>query len=317
MVNHRSTLMEKHKTTNVESRDEVKAPVVIDREAAVSDVRELPKWLNCFGQALLLVTALYHLYAAGYKPLPGLQHTAVHLGLGIAVIMLYFPASKRLKNNKLCLAIDTIICILSLINMVFVSSQYETYNLRIGLAPRPQDMVLGIMTIVILFIAARRTMGWAFPIIAGIFVAYMFLGPQLPKPWFHTGSTVQKFISDFYLTMNGIYGSITRTSADVIVLFILFSSLIKNSPIGDFIMDLATSIFGTYRGGPAKVACVSSGLMGMLSGSAVANVAGTGCVTIPMMKKNGYPPEFAGAVKLPPPPAAKSCRRSWVDQSSS
>lgn len=111
------------------------------------------------------------------------------------------------------------------------------------------------------------------------------------------GTTAAKFVSSFYLTMNGIYGSITKTSADVIILFIMFSSVIKYSPIGDFIMELATALFGKFRGGPAKVACVSSALMGMLSGSAVANVAGTGSITIPMMKKAGYPAKFAGAVE--------------------
>ena len=282
---------------NISDEVDMSEVTIIDRESASTEGRVLPKWLDYVGQVLLLVTAAYHLIAAGYKPLSGIQHTAVHLGLGVAVIMLYFPWSKKFKDNKILMTIDVILAGLSIFNMFYVSSQYATLEKRVGLPSPTYEVILGVIVLVMLFIAAYRTMGPAFPIIAGVFVLYMFIGPKLPGALFHSGITLNRFVSKFYLTMNGIYGSITKTSADVIILFIMFSSIIKNSPIGDFIMDVATSLFGQFRGGPAKVACASSGLMGMLSGSAVANVAGTGAITIPMMKKAGYPAAFAGAVE--------------------
>jgi len=279
------------KTTN---SDVIK---VVDREAAVSKARELPKWLGYAGKVLLFVTAMYHLAAAGYRPLPGIQHTAVHLGLGMAIVMLYFPWFKKVRDRKWMLAMDVCAAVFSMINMFYVAVQYATLNERIGFAPGLFEVIMGVLTLAILFVCAYRTMGLAFPMIAGVFVVYMFIGPKLPGAFSHVGTSIPKFVSSFYLTMNGIYGSITKTSADVIILFIMFSSVIKYSPIGDFIMELATAALGKFRGGPAKVACVSSALMGMLSGSAVANVAGTGCITIPMMKKVGYPAKFAGAVE--------------------
>lgn len=289
--------MEKTKVNAETVVDDVGTPKVVDREAAVSSARELPKWLDYAGKALLLVTAIYHLVAAGYRPLPGIQHTAVHLGLGMAIVMLYFPWFKKVRDRKWMLAIDICAAVFSVFNMFYVAAQYATLNERIGFTPGTFEVIMGILTFVILFICAYRTMGLAFPIIAGFFVVYMFIGPKLPGAFFHVGTTIPKFISSFFLTMNGIYGSITKTSADVIILFIMFSSVIKFSPVGDFIMELATAALGKFRGGPAKVACVSSALMGMLSGSAVANVAGTGSITIPMMKKAGYPAKFAGAVE--------------------
>ena len=270
---------------------------VKDLEAGTGEKRELPKALNYVAKALLAIMAAYHLFAAGYRALPSLQHCAVHLGLGIAIIMLFYPTSKKTKNSKAFLIMDVVLAVFAIVSMFYVMYYYTISNQRFGFPATTIEIVLGIGFIAMLFVAARRTMGWIFPIIGGIFVAYMFLGPHLPGLWFHTGITINRFVSVFYLSVNGIYGSITKTSADVIILFIMFSSIVKYSPIGDFIMDVATSLFGGFRGGPAKVACMSSGLMGMLSGSAVANVAGTGCITIPMMKKAGYPGKFAGAVE--------------------
>lgn len=288
--------MEEKKVSKAEEVQE-DTPVVKDVESARFESRELPNFLSKFATILMLVMAIYHIYAARFGGFPGIQHTAIHVGLGLAMIFLVYPFNDKTKKSKVNLCIDLGIMVFAIASMIYVCLQYSTLNDRVGLPASTTEMIFGIITFVILIEAARRMMGWPFTIICLAFIAFMFLGPWLPYPLTHAGATVNRFVQLFYLQMSGIYGSITRTSANVVVVFVIFASIVKYSPIGDFIMDVAMAAVGGVRGGPAKVAVVSSGMMGMLSGNSVANVAGTGSITIPLMKKTGYRAEFAGGVE--------------------
>lgn len=128
-------------------------------------------------------------------------------------------------------------------------------------------------------------------------MAYAFLGKYIPGFLNQPGMTLKKFTSLVYLTTDGIFGSPLYASASYVVLFVLLGAIMSVSGIGDYMTNLATSLFGHMRGGPAKVAVVASGFFGSISGSPTANVIGTGTFTIPMMKKNGFEPEFAAAVE--------------------
>ena len=282
-----------------ESAEEEAGPVkeVRDVESARFDSRDLPKPMQTIVTIVMLICAIYHIYAARFGGFPGIQHVAIHIGLGIAIIYMIYPMSEKTRNSKINLVIDWCIAGFSLFNMVYVCMQYETLNDRVGLPASMFEVVMGVLTFLMIIEAARRLMGWAFTIIALCFVGYMFAGPYLPYPFHHAGASLNRFIQLFYLQMSGIYGSITRTSANVVIIFVIFAAIIKYSQIGNFIMDIAMACVGGVRGGPAKVAVVSSGLMGMLSGNSTANVAGTGSITIPLMKKTGYRPEFAGGVE--------------------
>ncbi|MCQ2554389.1 MAG: TRAP transporter fused permease subunit, partial [Clostridia bacterium] len=145
--------------------------------------------------------------------------------------------------------------------------------------------------------ATRRSMGNALVVVVLVFIAFGFTGKYLPGFLHHPGLTFKNFINITYITNDGIFGQAIYTSSLYIVLFITLGAIMEVSGVGDYITDLATSLFGRFRGGPAKVSVVASGFFGSISGSAVANVIGTGTFTIPLMKKTGYDPETAAAVE--------------------
>ena len=162
---------------------------------------------------------------------------------------------------------------------------------------RSLDIVCGILLIISIFEACRRKMGNPLVIITLVFVAYAFLGKYIPGFLGHPGLTLKKFVNLIYLTTSGIWGTPLYASASYVVIFVLLGAIMSVSGIGDYFTNLATALFGAFRGGPAKVAVVASGLFGSISGSPTANVIGTGAFTIPMMKKNGFEDEYAAAVE--------------------
>ena len=159
------------------------------------------------------------------------------------------------------------------------------------------DNVCCMVLIVLILVGVKRVMGWAMPIISFILLLYVFLGQYLPQPFGHAPYTMRKITSLLYMGTEGIWSSPLAASSTFIPMFILFGCLLEAFGGGDFFMDISSALFGRFRGGPAKVAVVSSGLMGSISGSAVANVTTTGAFTIPLMKKMGYDKDFAGAVE--------------------
>lgn len=167
---------------------------------------------------------------------------------------------------------------------------------RLGLIITP-DIVFGLILIAVIFVAAQRCVGNAMVIVTLVFIAYGFLGPIFPGFLGHQGLSLKRFINLVCVTSDGIWGTPIYASALYIVLFVILGAVLQETGVGDYLTDLATSAFGKYRGGPAKVAVVASGFFGSISGSPVANVIGTGTFTIPLMKKNGFAPEYAGAVE--------------------
>jgi TRAP transporter 4TM/12TM fusion protein len=161
----------------------------------------------------------------------------------------------------------------------------------------PSDYVVGIVTIVLVFEAARRVMGIALPIICATFLAYALFGEYLPGVLAHRGYGIDQIIGQLAFSTEGIYGTPTFVSSSYIFLFILFGSFLEQAGMIKLFTDFALGTFGHTRGGPAKVSVISSGLMGTINGSGVANVVTTGQFTIPLMKRFGYSPAFAGGVE--------------------
>jgi len=174
--------------------------------------------------------------------------------------------------------------------------QYQPLILRAG-RPLTQDIVVGVMALVVVFAAAWTMMGFALPLIAGLFLAYCLFGEYLPAPLNHRGYDFSQVIDHMAYGTEGIYGIPTYVSSTYIFLFILFGSFLERAGMIRLFTDVALGLFGQRQGGAAKVAVVSSGLMGTISGSGVANVVTTGQFTIPLMKKFGYRPAFAGGVE--------------------
>ena len=174
--------------------------------------------------------------------------------------------------------------------------EYQPLILRAG-RPLDQDIVVGVIALTVVFAAAWAMMGLALPIIAGGFLAYCFFGEYLPSPFNHRGYGFGQVVDHMAYGTEGIYGIPTFVSSTYIFLFILFGAFLEKAGMIRLFTDVAMGMFGHKQGGAAKVAVVSSGLMGTISGSGVANVVTTGQFTIPLMKKFGYRPAFAGGVE--------------------
>lgn len=154
---------------------------------------------------------------------------------------------------------------------------------------------MGVILILLILEACRRLMGWALPIVALVMIVYAFFGQYFPGLIAHPGYSLRRIIGYLFLGTEGVFGTALNMSSTVIAIFIIFGSFLKYTGTGDFVTDFSVAAFGRVRGGPAKVAVIASTLFGSLSGSAVANVVATGSFTIPLMKRVGYEPRFAGA----------------------
>jgi TRAP transporter 4TM/12TM fusion protein len=174
--------------------------------------------------------------------------------------------------------------------------ELEGLLFRAGAIPDPGDVLVGLVGTLIVFEFARRTAGLALPIIAGIFILYAFIGPWLPGVLYHRGYDWRRFFAYIYSDL-GIFGTTTEASSNFIVLFVAFGAFLQVSKVGDYFNDLAISLFGWTRGGPAKATVASGVLFGAISGSSVANVVASGSITIPMMRRVGYDRATAGAVE--------------------
>jgi TRAP transporter 4TM/12TM fusion protein len=177
----------------------------------------------------------------------------------------------------------------------------DVFIRRVG-APIAQDYLMGVLAIVLVMEATRRTMGNMLPVIGMIALLYALLGPYMPGILAHRGYTALRVVNHIYLGTEGIYGIAVGVVATYVFHFVLFGILAQMTGLGRLFMDLATIAAGRYAGGPAKVSVVSSGFFGMISGSSIANTVTTGALTIPLMKRYGFSPRFAGAVE-----ASASC----------
>jgi TRAP transporter 4TM/12TM fusion protein len=253
------------------------------------------KWAMV-SRIIAISMSLFHLYTAFTRSLPALQQRSIHLLFSLVLtFLIYSPGSK--KGDKVSKA-DILFIVLSIITCANIAFYvYYTIYDRAG-AATDLDIVLGLIMIVVILEMTRRVIGLALPLITVFFIAYGFLGPWIPLPMVsHRGMDLSRFISYEYLTTEGIFTIPLGVSATFITVFIIFAAFLVESGTGGFFMDLSQAVAGDKRGGPAKVAVISSGAFGMLSGSAVANVVSTGAVTIPLMKKLGYKSHIAGAIE--------------------
>jgi TRAP transporter 4TM/12TM fusion protein len=250
-----------------------------------------------FISGLAILMALFHLYTSGFGRFPALQQRSIHLAFALILTFFIHPF-KKMGNPKASLALNiffSIGALLSCGNITFVI-YYVLYE-RAG-AATSIDIVLGFIMIILVLDMTRRIMGWALPIITLIFIAYGFLGSYIHLPYIgHSGMDISRFISYEYLSTEGLFTIPLGVSATFIAVFVIFAAFLVNSGVGDFFMEAATAIAGDKTGGPAKVAVVSSALMGSVSGSAVANVVTTGSITIPLMKRMGYPAVLAAGIE--------------------
>jgi len=248
-----------------------------------------------FISALAIAFSVFQLYTAIFGVLDAMLQRSVHLSFGLALIYLLYPASKKWSFNKLH-PLDAFLAVAGALSPMYIIINYQKLVLRAGTATT-LDIVFGVIGILLVLEAARRVVGVPMVVIAVVFIIYAFIGPYIPGKLAHRGANFETLVQHLYYTTEGIFGIPIGVSSTFIFLFILFGAFLERTGLGQLFIDLANSVAGWAAGGPAKVAVISSALLGTVSGSSVANVVGTGSFTIPMMKRLGYKPEFAGAVE--------------------
>ncbi|NDP38177.1 MAG: TRAP transporter permease [Rhodoferax sp.] len=239
----------------------------------------------------------FQLLTAAFSPLSSQVVRTVHVGFVLLMVFALFPPfGGQGKNGALWRALGWVLGLTG-----FVFSLYHWY-FEADLTQRageliPMDWVIGVVTIALVFEAARRVMGWGLPVICGTFLLYALFGEHLPGALAHRGFGLDQVVSTLGFGTEGIYGTPTYVSSSYIFLFILFGAFLEQAGMIDLFTDFAMGTVGHTRGGPAKVSVISSGLMGTINGSGVANVVTTGQFTIPLMKRFGYSSAFAGGVE--------------------
>ena len=242
-----------------------------------------------------LLFALIQLVVPVYVYLIDLQMRAIHVGIGISLAFFIYPFSKMLKKEKLYWWDILIVVGVLVSNFNIYLKTMEVYNNPGGASNL--DLALGIFLFVMILEATRRAIGIIIPAMLFAMVGYIFVSPYLSGVWQMRGLPWDLLVNSIYYSPLGIYGSVTGMSATFIAMFVIFGALLSVTGAGKTFIELALALTGRFVGGPAKTAIIGSAMFGSISGSAVANVMVTGNYTIPMMKKYGYEPNFAGAVE--------------------
>ncbi|GAI18921.1 unnamed protein product, partial [marine sediment metagenome] len=248
---------------------------------------------------------------------------SIHLAFALVLVYLSYPATERyreevpprkavgkrpfkkartgffsfLSRKDNPPALDIFIALAAAAAALYLSADYLGISERQG-APLMRDVIAGLFLIVFLLEASRRSLGPALPCVAGVFILYSFLGPYMPGLIAFKGVSLHRFIGQLTLSTEGIYGVPLDVSATIVFYFVLFGAMLDKAGAGSYFVQLAFSLLGRFRGGPAKAAVLASGLTGLVSGSSVANTVTTGTLTIPLMKSVGYPPEKAAAIEV-------------------
>ena len=254
------------------------------------------KTLGWISSGIAMGMASYHLYTGLFGAPEALLHRAIHLLFTLVLVFLIYPATKSSSRITLSNFILLAVSVAAILHM-FIDYDYFITRYPYVEPLTKIDMILGILLLLTLLEAARRSIGMAMPMTAIVFILYAYGGPYMPGILHHAGIGTESIIDQLYMTTEGIFGIPLGVSATYVILFVIFGAFLERSGGGQFFMDLAAATTGKTRGGPGKIAVVSSSLFGTISGSAVANVMVTGQFTIPMMKRTGFQPHFAGAVE--------------------
>ncbi len=254
----------------------------------------------------LVAMAVYHFYASGFGLIRELLHFGIHLAFVLGLGFLLFswrrpPVGAGIANSRLHFDgvsyLDICLCLLAIGAALYLPLlPPEIVSERVS-NPSPMDVFMGSSLLLITLEVARRSIGPTLPIISLVFILFALFGDKTPYPLTHGGMSWTAFINHIYMTGQGIYGVAIGAMAKYVFLFVVFGALATRIGLGQLFIDLATVIAGRYAGGPAKVAICASAFMGSISGSSIGNTVTTGALTIPAMKRVGYPPHFAGAVE--------------------
>lgn len=270
----------------------------------LGDIRELRRFEYYIVAAIGVSWAVFQLSLASFLVLESTIIRTIHLAFALALLFLVLPCLKKPSKRFPFLSatdriplVDYFFLILASGSALYLAMDYEGIAMRAGI-PTSRDLFVGVVLVVLLLEATRRTIGPALSIIAVFFTLYAFLGPYMPDVFAFRGVSITKYFSNITLSTEGIYGIPLGVSASIVYLFVLLGALLDKAGAGRFFTDLSLSLLGKYKGGAAKAAVVSSGATGLISGSSIANIVTTGPFTIPLMKKIGYPAKKAAATEV-------------------
>ena len=257
------------------------------------------------GLGLAILAGAWSLFQVWYaSPLPftfgvfilnDTEARAIHLAFAVFLAFCAFPAFKRSSRSVIPWT-DWLLALIGAFCAAYLFLYYKELATRPG-APTRMDIVVGIVGVAIMLEATRRAMGFGMLVTTGLFMLYVFAGPYMPDVIQHRGASLSRFISHMWLTTEGVYGVALGVSVQFIFLFVLFGTLLDIAGAGNYMLQVSLALLGHLRGGPAKVAVVSSALNGLVSGSSVSNVVSGGIFTIPLMKRTGYSGVKAGAIE--------------------
>jgi len=272
-------------------------------EALSSRDRRLSEASRRLFRSVAVIWALFQLALPSVLILDSIRTRAIHLAFALFLVFLSVPV-RRLRrtpdsggSTDRVPSFDWLLAVAGAVAALYLMLDWQGIALRSGV-PSGLDVVMGVSIALILLEAARRVVGPALSIIVGLFALYAFFGPWMPEVLAFKGVSLRKFVTQISLSSEGIYGIPLGVSASVVYLFVLLGALLEKAGAGKVFIDMALALLGRFRGGPAKAAVASSGLMGMVSGSSIANIVTTGTFTIPLMKKTGYPPKKAAAIEV-------------------
>jgi TRAP transporter 4TM/12TM fusion protein len=237
---------------------------------------------------IAVLMALYHMWAIAFGSPEAVWYRGTHLMFALVLLFLIYRASGKAEGAPSLL--DYALLVIAVIPILHLFVNYEYVVTRIFYVDdlTVTDMVMGAIMGVIVLEATRRVIGWTLPLTAIVFVIYgLFVAKLEPM----------RFIDQLYMTTEGIFGIPLSVSAAYVLIFVLFGSFMERTGTGQLFMDFAMALTGHTAGGPGKVSVFSSSLFGTISGSAVANVMVDGPITIPLMKRSGFPPHFAAGVE--------------------
>lgn len=269
--------------------------------------RKVGSKLNILIITLLVSMSVYHFWASGFGLVREVLHRGIHISYVLGLVFLLFNWKKKAdghsdSNNNLFYfqnvsILDYVFAILAVSSALYLPLlSSEILAQRVG-NPQVIDVFMGSILILLTLEAARRSVGPTLPIISIIFIFFALFGPYAPGALKHGGTSWLGFVNHIYITNQGVYGIAVGVMAQYVFLFILFGILATRVGLGKLFIDMAMLIAGKFSGGPAKVAIFSSAFMGTISGSSIANTVTTGSLTIPAMKKVGYPSHFSAAVE--------------------
>ncbi len=277
-------------TTSTDLTEEQKKKIeeLIEQEEGIT--RKVTGFWDILITALAVIMSLFAIYST-IVPVTTQILRGVHVALLLALSFLYYPLSKKFRGK--ITFFDVLLSLLGLACIGYMLLDFDDFIYR-AVTPERWDMIFGVIFILLILEATRRSSGWIMPVTCLVFLAYAYVGPWLPSPWTHRGYDIERIVGHMYMTLEGIFGVPIDVSSTIIIMFCIFGAFLAVSGAGKFFVDFAFSAMGRKPTAAGRSVIATSYLLAMASGSGVANTVAIGSVAYPMLKKAGYDKSNAG-----------------------